>query len=81
MILVLKTCVTPGQSKKIENKELEALLKEDPRQTQEDLAKPLGLTLYKHTSKAILWLMERNQDIERRFSTYEQLQNGAFCIR
>jgi len=33
-----------GQPKKFENKELEALLKEDQSQTQEELAESLGIT-------------------------------------
>jgi len=33
-----------GQTKKFEDKELEALLKEDQSQTQEELAESLGVT-------------------------------------
>jgi len=38
----LKT--SSGQPKKVEDKELEALLEEDQSQTQEELAESLGVT-------------------------------------
>jgi len=73
-----------GQPKKFEDKELEALLDEDPSQTQEELAESLGVTqatvsVRLKSMGMILkqgnWVPHelKQRDIERRFFTCEQL--------
>ena len=73
-----------GQPKKFEDKELEALLEEDQSQTQEELAKLLGVTKqavmiesHGNDSKTrkldALELELKPRDVERRFFTCEQL--------
>jgi len=72
------------QSKKFEDKELEALLKEDQSQTQEELAKSLGVTQQAVSvqlrtmgiiQKQGNWVPYelKPRDVERRFFTCEQL--------
>ena len=74
----------PGQPKKYEDGELEALLNEDPSQTQEHLAEQLGATQQSISSrlKAMGMIQKlgtwvpyalKPRDVERRFSTCEQL--------
>ena len=74
----------PGQPKKFEDAELEALLHEDSSQTQEELAKSLGVTqaaisirlkALGFVQKFAHWVPHelKPRDVERRFFTCEQL--------
>ena len=76
--------ISSGQPKKYEDKELEALLEEDQSQTQEELAKSLGITQQAVSVRLKTMGMIQKQgnwmpyelkprDIERRFFTCEQL--------
>ncbi|EGI65459.1 Mariner Mos1 transposase [Acromyrmex echinatior] len=84
-----------GQSKKFEDKELEALLEEDQSQTQEELAESLGVTqqIVSARLRAMGIIQKQGnwvpyelkpRDVERRFFTCEQLiqrqQRKVFCI-
>ena len=74
----------PGQPKKFEDAELEALLDEDSCQTQEELAKSFGVTrqAISHRLKLLGMIQKQGnwvpyelkpRDVERRFFTCEQL--------
>ena len=85
----------PGQPKKFEDQELEALLDKDCCQTQEELAESLGVTkaaIVKRL-KAAGYIQERGnwvphelkpRDVERRFCMSEMLlerqKRSHFCI-
>ncbi|EGI70038.1 Mariner Mos1 transposase, partial [Acromyrmex echinatior] len=72
-----------GQSKKFEDKELEALLEENQNQTQEELAESLGVTQAVSARLRTMGIIEKQgnwvpyelkpRDVERRFFTWEQL--------
>ena len=74
----------PGQPKKFEDLELEALLDQDPSQTQDELARTLAVTqqAISHRLKAMGMVRKvghwvpyelKPKDVERRFFTCEQL--------
>jgi [histone H3]-lysine36 N-dimethyltransferase SETMAR len=74
----------PGQPKKFEEKKLEALLDEDPTQTQDELADTLEVTQQAVSvrlksigmiQKQSHWVSHelKPRDVERRFFSYEQL--------
>ena len=80
----LKDEKRPGQPKKFEDEELEALLDEDCCQTQEDLAESLGVTQAAiskrlkaggYIQKQGNWVPHelKPRDVERRFCMYEML--------
>jgi len=85
-----------GQPKKFEDKELEALLKEDQSPTQEELAESLGITQQAVSVRLRAMGMIQKQgncvpyelkprDVERQFFTCEQLiqrqqRKQSFCI-
>ena len=84
----------PGQPKKFEDEELEALLGEDCCQTQEELAESLGVTqaaISKHLKAAEYIQKQGNwdphelkpRDVERQFCMSEMLlerRKKNFCI-
>ena len=81
---VLEDEERPGQPKKFEDDELEALLGEDCCQTQEKLAESLGVTQAaisnrlksaRYIQKQGNWLPHelKPRDVERRFCMYEML--------
>jgi len=72
-----------GQSKKFEDKELEALLEEDQNQMQEELAESLGITQAVSVRLRAMGMIQKQgnwvpyelkpRDVERRFFICEQL--------